>query len=386
MIKKSNKIRVLHVIDSLACGGAERMLITKLSHLNKEKFYNAVLYLYSDSYFLHEIKDLNINVYPADLKNAYHPLAALRSISNVIKKERIDIVHTNLFNADIYGRIGGKLSHVECIITTLHNLAYESAASFRNEFLFKKRRILDSLTGRLFNKAFIAVSDAVKKFAEWSLGFKNVNLIYNSIDLNILRPLLPGEKKDMREVLGLKQDTIVIVTTGRMDTQKGHAFLLEALNDPRIKGRDITLLLLGSGCLEGRLKDIAKALGIRDKVIFLGYRREIREILGCADIFVLPTVSEGFGLSLLEAMALGVPCIASDTGGIKEIIAHNDNGLLCEPSSSLGLAEAINMLIDDPVKRKRFSQNSFVKIAACFNIEKNISLLEKLYLDTVTKR
>ena len=189
------KIKILHVIESLACGGAERMLITTLSHLDKEKFHNSVLYLYDDSYFLPELKELDIDVYPIRMASAYRPLAALRGISGVIRKENIDIVHTNLFGADVYGRIAGRLANARCIVTTLHNLVYESTAGFRNSFFFERRKILDQLTGRLFNKAFVAVSGAVKASAEETLGFKNVNLIYNSIDLDMFNPLSREERE-----------------------------------------------------------------------------------------------------------------------------------------------------------------------------------------------
>ena len=380
-MESGRKIKVLHVIESLACGGAERMLITTLAHLDREKFHNVVIYLYKDSYFLPEIEAIGVDAYSANLKNVYHPLAALRSIYGVIKKEKIDIVHTNLFGADIYGRISAKLANVKSVITTIHNLAYNSPENFRSGFFFKRRKILDALTGRLCNKSFIAVSNAVKKSAEESLGFKNIKLIYNSVDLKKFSPLLPGEKKSARESLGLKENTVVIVTTGRLDPQKGHAFLLEALNAPGIKNENVALLLLGCGVLEDNLKDIIKTRGLEDKVIFLGRKKEVRQIVGCADIFVLPTISEGFGLSLLEAMALKVPCVASRTGGINEIIEDGRDGLLAEPGCADSIAQALVKLIGDPGKRRGIALSGYDKVVNNFDIEKNVKMLEKTYED-----
>jgi len=381
MQNNRTKIKILHIIESLACGGAERMLVTELSHLNKEKFYNVVLYLYDDPYFLPEIEKLDVGVYPVHLKNIYQPLAALRGISKVIKEERIDIVHTNLFGADIYGRIAGRLSNVKCTVTTLHNLAYESTESFRNNFFFQRRKVLDRLTGRLFNDAFVAVSGAVKRSAEELLGFRNVNLIYNSIDMEMFRPLAIEEKKHMREALGVKQDVVIIATAGRLDSQKGHIFLFDALTDPKVKESNIVLLVLGQGPSEAYLKSAAEARGIQDKVIFLGHRKDVREIVGCADIFVLPTLSEGFGLALLEAMALKVPCIASRTGGISEIIEDGKDGLLVDPGRSDLLAHAILELAEDPAKRDYLASNGCDEIVNNFDIRKNIKLLENLYKD-----
>lgn len=379
MSKNREKIKVLHVIESLACGGAERMLVTTLANLNKEKFHNSVAYLYDNTYFLADIEKLGINVYPIHIKNAYHALPALSRISGIIKKEDVDIVHTNLFGADIYGRIAGKLANARCVVTTLHNLVYESRDSFRNSLFFHRRRILDAITGRLFNKAFIAVSDAVKNSAQRTLGFKNVNLIYNSIDMNVFSPLSDEEKRKVREALSLKQDTFVIVTAGRLDAQKGHIFLLEALSDPRLKVADIKLLILGEGCLEKELKDLAENLGIREKVMFMGYRKDARNVVGCADAFILPTISEGFGLSLLEAMALKVPCIASRTGGVSEIIESGIDGLLVDPAQADLLAGAISELLSDPVRRRSIALNSYNKIAENFDIKKNVKMLEELY-------
>ena len=378
-MQNKNTINILHLIESLACGGAERMLITTLAHLDREKFHSAVAYLYEDSYFLPEIEKLGIDIYPLRVKNIYRPAAALSGISHALKREKADIVHTNLFGADIYGRIAGKLAGVKCIVTTLHNLAYEAPGSFRNNFLFQRRRILDGLTGRLCNDAFVAVSGAVKRSSEELLGFKNVNLIHNSIDTGMLRPLSPEEKKDARKALGLKQDGVIIATAGRLDDQKGHMFLLEALADPKIKDSNVMLLVLGQGSSEARLKSAAETRGIEDRVIFLGYRKEVRQMIGCADIFVLPTLSEGFGLVLLEAMALKVPCIASRTGGISEIIEDGKDGLLVDPGVSVPLARAILELAGDPDGRDRIASNGYDKVVNDFDIRKNIKLLENLY-------
>ncbi|MDD5136951.1 MAG: glycosyltransferase [Candidatus Omnitrophica bacterium] len=374
------KVNILHIIENLACGGAERMLITTLSHMDRERFHNTVVYLYDDSYFLTEIRDLKIDVYPVRLKNIYQPLAALRGISSIIKKEKIDIVHTNLFGADIYGRIAGKLSNAS-VVSTLHNMAYESAASFRNGLFLKRRKILDGITGRLCNKAFIAVSDAVRRSAEASLGFKNVSLIYNSIDPDAFTPVTNEEKKYMRKTLGVAEDAIVIATAGRLDSQKGHAFLLEALSDPGVKKTGAVLLILGSGSLEGQLKDIVGSRGLRDRVVFLGYRKDIRGIVGCADMFVLPTISEGFGLSLLEAMALKVPCIASRTGGISEIIENGRSGLLVKAGCADSIARAILEFTGNPALRREMALGGYNKVMKDFDIRNNVKILERLYED-----
>jgi len=386
MSNLNTKIKILHLIESLACGGAERMLIGHLSYLNRDKFYNVVSYLYDEEYFLPEILKMGIKAYPIHLKNIYQPFRAMKSLISIIKKEKIDIVHTHLFGASIYGRIAGKLANARGILTTIHNPDYELQFVFRNRLFFERRRLLDRFTGNFLNNTFIAVSKAVKETVEKSLGFKNIVVIYNSIDVEELKPLNEEERIYVKSNLGIKKNSAVIVIVGRLEEQKGHIFLLEALSQVELKNKDLTLFVLGQGPLEGSLKKIVKYFNIQDKVIFLGNRKDIRQIVGCADMFVLPSIFEGFGIVLLEGMALKIPCIASDVGGVSEIITNNENGLLVKPASSKALAEAILALMDNPVKRREFAENGYKKVVEDFNIKNNIKLLENVYTSVYSRQ
>ncbi len=370
-----NKTRILHIIESLGCGGAERALLTNLTYLNKDKFYNAVAYLYNDGFFLPDLKEIGVKAYPLSLKNIYHPFAAINRIIKIIKNEKIDIVHTNLFGADIYGRIAAKLAGVPYVVTTLHNLGYEQSS------VFDKRKIADNIARRFCDSRFIAVSETVKKSAERNLKIKNIRVIYNSIDINAFSPLEEQERIDIRNRLGIKKDVCVLTDVGRLDFDKGHNFLLKALTLGELKNKNFVLLLAGNGPAEAEFRDLCVELGIQEKVIFLGRRNDIRDIIGCSDLFILPTINEGFGIVILEAMALKIPCIASDIDGVREIIENGKDGILVKPASSELLSGAIFDLMNNPIKRTNIIEAGYAKIKEKYDIKNKVNLLEDVYLN-----
>jgi len=374
----NDKIRILHIIESLGSGGAERVLLTNLTYLDKDRFYNVVAYLYNDEFFLSDLKEIGVKTYSLNLKNIYQPFAAINRIIKIIKSEKIDIVHTNLFGADIYGRIAAKLTGVSHVITTLHNLGY------RRSFVFNKRKILDIITSKLSGCNFIAVSNAVKKSTEQQLGIRDIKIIYNSIDIDKFVPLGEKERAGIRSILDIKKDTYLLTDVGRLDFDKGHELLLKALALEKSKSNDFVLLLIGDGPAEQNLKDLCIKLGIQEKVKFLGRRKDIRDIVGCSDLFILPTINEGFGIVILEAMALKIPCVASNIDGIKEIIDNDVNGILAQPTP-VALSEAISSVVKDKNKKTEITDNAYIKVTSKFNIRGNIKKLEDIYIGLLYK-
>lgn len=379
-------MKILHIIESLKHGGAENLLAASLGYLSRDGFPSVACCLSdmdSDDSLLDDLRKIGIKVYSLNMKTIRFSLKAIIKLVSIIKKEKIDIIHTHLFGANLYGRIAGKITGAPYIITTLHNPDYEPYFTFHNRFSFERRRLLDKFTGKFFNDSFIAVSDAVKKSAEKYLGFKNIKVIYNSIDPDKFKPLTKEEKIIAREKFGILGESVVLGSVARLDFQKGHIFLFRALNDRRLRSLNIKLLLAGDGPLESLLKEEAERLKLRDRIIFLGKRKDVREMVGCCDIFILPSVYEGFGVSLLEAMALKIPCLASDVGGIKEIIANGKNGILVKPCSDSELSGAILNLIENPAKRSEIAEAGHKNVLEKFDSKHQIKLLEKIYLNAI---
>jgi glycosyltransferase involved in cell wall biosynthesis len=163
---------------------------------------------------------------------------------------------------------------------------------------------------------------------------------------------------------------------------KGHVFLLRAIRQLRESGvKDLTCLIIGEGRLEAELKDYAKAAGIEQNVRFLGYRRDIPDLLGLMDMVVMPSLRESFGIVALEAMAMKVPVVASRIGGLEEVVEHEKTGLLVPPGDAAALAEAIRGLADNPEKRRNMGKAGRQRVEQSFGLDSTVQRVEDLYME-----
>jgi len=224
----------------------------------------------------------------------------------------------------------------------------------------------------------IAVSKAAKAFIEHFTDTK-VEIIPNGVDDKTFHPNWNKEK--IKEEFGIEGEVILYVS--RMSYRKGPHVLLNAFS--QIK--DATLVMAGNGELSPFLKAQAKFLGIEDRVRFLGYvpTKELPKIFGMADIFVLPSITaEAFGIVILEAMASGVPIIATTVGGIPEVIKESESGLLVPPSNELELKNAIEKLLNDESLRKWLGQNGRKAVEEKYSWDNVIKEIEKAYEEVLS--
>lgn len=224
----------------------------------------------------------------------------------------------------------------------------------------------------------IAVSKAAKAFIEHFTDTK-VEIIPNGVDDKTFHP--NWNKEEIKEEFGIEGEVILYVS--RMSYRKGPHVLLNAFS--QIK--DATLVMAGNGELSPFLKAQAKFLGIEDRIRFLGYvpTKELPKIFGMADIFVLPSITaEAFGIVILEAMASGVPIIATTVGGIPEVIKESESGLLVPPSNELELKNAIEKLLNDESLRKWLGQNGRKAVEEKYSWNNVIKEIEKAYEEVLS--
>jgi glycosyltransferase involved in cell wall biosynthesis len=179
------------------------------------------------------------------------------------------------------------------------------------------------------------------------------------VDLNRFRKIKKGRARKRKE-RGISPDTLVVGYVGWLIPIKGVTFLISAMAEAVQQYSNSLLVLVGKGDEEGeeeaKLREQVKKLGLTDKVIFLGWRADVDEIMGCFDLFVLPSLNEGMGRVLVEAMAVGLPIVASDVGGIPDLVKDGNNGFLVPPSDADALKHAILDLLKDEAKRKRMGE------------------------------
>lgn len=368
-------MNILHLIENLDIGGAQTRIVNDLRLLDRKRFNNIVCSLTAGGRLVREIEGMGIKVFA--LNGAFN-LKSLAKLLRIIRQNDIDVIHTQLFFTDLYGRLAGKLSGTPFIVTTIQSSVYEPD----NVFLYSyKRQLLDSYSGRLCNSKFIAVSSFVKNSIINRLKFdpKKIEVIPNYIDFAALNRVCCQDVYALRKELGINSGDTVFITVSRLNPAKGLNYLLEAFSALSKQYPSVKLLIAGSGPSEVELKDISRILGIEDKAVFLGERNDIKELLHMSDIFVFPTLSEGLPLSLLEAMAVGKPCIASDIGPIKEIIKDDDNGILFRTKDSKDILRAMLEVMNDQQKSKQMLKKGSDFVKGQFDARMNVDLLESLY-------
>jgi glycosyltransferase involved in cell wall biosynthesis len=319
-----------------------------------------------------ELTKLNVKAYCVGMKSKFD-IMAIRRLSDIIKESRADVLHTYLFHANILGRIIGRINRVPVIISSERCLDLERRG-FNN--------LLNNLTLRWCSK-IVVVSDSVGKMlmARDKVPCSRIVRIYSGIefsnyDLNI-------DKDSNRKELGLKSDDVVIGTIGRLRPEKGHEYLIKAIAEVLRKFPEVRLLIAGDGAEENKLKCLSDKMGIKDKVIFTGFRNDIPEILSILDLFVLPSIEEGLPMAVLEAMASGRGIVATRIGGTEELIQDGVTGVLVPPKDVHALAGAIYGLLKEHDKINRFGMLAREAAKNNFSINNMLKNYERLYEELV---
>lgn len=361
------KIKILYIITGLAIGGAETLLLSIIQKLNKEIFTITIISLYKDDAFFPEFKKTGASVYCLNYSKKWNFFIIFHLIQ-IIKKEKPDIIHTHLPHGTIWGRIAAFFTKVKCIFTTEHNMSVWKKKHLFFYFLYK-------ITYRI-NTRIIAVSQAIKNkmITEFSIPEDKIVVIHNGIDIMKLR--VKHERPN--DLVAISHP--IICTIGRLHRSKGHRYLIKAFNDVVNEFPSANLLIVGDGDQRKYLENIVTENGLCNSVHLVGTRTNISAILQLTDIYVFPSLEEGLGISLIEACAVGKPCIASNVGGIPEVIVSGESGFLVPPADSSALASKIILLLKDNVRAKNLARCALKVVKDKFNIDDKVKNLEELYM------
>jgi glycosyltransferase involved in cell wall biosynthesis len=372
----SSTLRLAHVIETLGRGGAEGLLADVVARLDARRFTSRVIALEAPADLLERIQACGTPVELLGISPRRHPLKCLVAIGAALRRFAPNVVHTHLYYANVLGRLA-MMGREPRVVTTLHNpdYTYESRLSP----LFAIRKILDRITGRRRNDLFVAVSGAVAADYQKHMGWPNIAVIPNGVDVWRFTPGPPGPESQ-HWIPGEWR----LLSIGRLHPQKGHSVLMEALARLRGEGLAVGLVIAGDGPLRASLSALAEALSVGSSVRFLGAVEDVRGLLRSADAFVFPSRYEAFGVALLEAMACGCAVVASRTGGIPEIVREGESGILVPPGDPVAIADAIKTLIAQEGLRRRLRAGARER-AMAFSVQHTVERLEAAY-DAVAGR
>lgn len=343
-------MKVLYVINGLGTGGAERSLAEMLPHLAEHGVEPTIVCLNGRSEGVHEeVLQAGFNV---RVLRARHTAGCIRELRRLIQLEKPDIVHTTIFEADVTGRLAAWRTGVT-VVTTLVNTSYDPVRLDDpnvSRWKLAAMKTIDGWTARRMTHHFHAITRAVKDHAVEHLGLDPslITVIPRGRDFRRLGTLAPDRRGRVRASLGLPDDHRVVLNVARQEFQKGQRHLLEAFARLIPDDPDLVLLQVGrEGNATGELQTVAAQAGLGDRVRFLGHRDDVPDLLAAADVFVFPSLYEGLGGALIEALAMGIPLVVSDLPATREVAGDMGGTAFVEPANPRALAEALRAVLDD---------------------------------------
>lgn len=359
-------LRVLHLLVNLEMGGAERLLVDALPLFPRDKYCMKVLGLGKDGTVGELLRSKGISASALGGSKS-DPSFVLRLVK-YLTKNKPHILHTHLFMPGVLGRLIGKAVGIEIIISHEH---FQNAEIYHALLAIEKRtwRFADAsvfISKKIKEERSVCIPDSVKKF-----------VIYNGIDATEIER---GERRKGRQILGGRYEDVIVGWVGRVDEhEKNLTALLKAMKKVSSSHKNIKVVLIGEGKDIDKLKTATKQMGLDSTVAWLGAREDARSLYAGMDIFVLPSRFEGMPLVLLEAMSAGLPIVASQVGGIPEVVVDGETGFLVECDDYEALAERISLLANDTALRKKMGEKGKERFDKNFRIERFVEKLDNLY-------
>lgn len=361
--------RVLHIIDSLDLGGAQEVVLN-LATCGSNRFRHEVATLHGHGIYWDRLRQAGVKVHSLS-PHKFLPLY-LASIPWRLIAGRPDILHCHLIPSNIIAKPLGALLGVPVIINHDHTNDTRRAES-------ALLLAMDRFSNR-FASHIVTVSGSCRDFliARESIPARDVTLVPNAIDLRRFSPAAAGGEQ-ARNALGVPASARIVAGVGRLNPQKNFSLFLDIAAQLAPRFSDLYFLLAGNGPEEKMLCEKASALGILDRVIFSGYVADTRSVYLAADVLLMPSRYEGLPMTLLEAMAMGLPVVASKLDGIAEVIDDGSEGFLVPSGDAALFVERTAALLGDSVLSARIAKNARAKIESRFSVERMTSSVEAIY-------
>lgn len=367
---------VLHVIARLPVGGVEQQLLTVVKHYDRERFTPLVCSLSDKGPIGAEIESAGIEVISLGSLRHTFSWATVTALARVMSERRVAVVRTHQYHANLYGRLAAIGARVPCVVASVHN------AYTRDRKLH--RRMINYILSR-FTDRVVAVSESVRhdvmKYDH--LPGDKVIVIRNGIDVEAFQS---RERSAVRSEFGIADGVPVVGTVGRLTPQKGHHSLIEAFARLAPDFPAAVLMVVGEGPLKEDLQGYAGRLGVADRVIFTGLRRDIPQLLAAMDVFVLPSLWEGMPNALIEAMASGKAAITTDFAFAREIVNSDRLGILVPPQDSNAIARSVASLLRDATRSKRLGEAARENVRLQFSITRTVDTYCSLFIEIMGQK
>ncbi|MHB8742772.1 MAG: glycosyltransferase [Sulfuricaulis sp.] len=362
----SRPLHIQHVLLSLQPGGLENGVVNVVNGLNPHRFQSSICCLKQAGEFASRILPGRAQIHEMGLQGGNDYCLPLR-LARIFRRTQTDIVHTRNPESFFYGFLGAKLAGVRVLIHSEHGRTFPDKPN-----RMRLQRLLSQYTNRIFS-----VSEQLKQDLTTHVGIPAacIEVLYNGVDTNKTHA---RDRIAVRQELNVCDSDIVIGSVGRLVPVKNYAILLRAVS-ALLANHEVKAIFVGEGPERPALEALTDSLQIRQAVRFLGHRNDVRDMLAGMDIFVLPSQSEGMSNTLLEAMAAGIPVVASDVGGNTEIVRDKQDGLIFPHNDLTKLQTCLAILCHDDTYRKQLGGTGRLRALQAFSIQAMIARYEDLY-------
>jgi glycosyltransferase involved in cell wall biosynthesis len=318
--------------------------------------------------------------------NIIDDLISFCKLYKFLKKEKPDIVHTHGAKAGALGRLAARLTGVPVIIHTFHGHMFRSYYNWlKTKYFLLVERLLARITDKI-----IVISESQKGEIKRYLNLKDDNklpLVLLGFELDRFLKINKGEDK-LRQKESIPQEAIVVGTAGRLTAIKNYEMFIKAAKEIKKRSNDkiIKFLIVGGGELKNKLTALSSKLGIQKDVIFAGWRKDMDSVYTAMDIVVLTSLNEGTPVSLIEALASAKPVVATDVGGVREVVENGKSGFVVPSNDINAFSEATSILINDKKKRYEFGLYGRDFVKERHSKDKLIKAIDNLYCDQLQKK
>lgn len=378
------RYRVAHVITRLELGGAQQNTLYCAAHHDRARFEVDLVAgrggLLDDDAL--RLTDTTVHLL-GELRHPIRPwwdAVALWSLTALFRRRRLDLVHTHSSKAGILGRVAARLAGVPAVAHTVHGWSFNEVQSPPVRRLFVAfERLAAALTDRI---VVVTEADRTKGLQAGIGRDDRYRLVRSGIDAALYEhPAVP--RSEVRRSLGLTEDDLVVGTIACLKPQKAPLDFVEAARIARAEEPRLRFFVAGDGPLRGAVEEEIRSRGLGEHVLLLGWRRDVADLLHAMDLFLLTSRYEGLPRVVLQAMAAGVPVVATAVDGTPDVVRDGETGALVPPGRPDEAARRLVALSRDPGARERLAARARASLGAEFDVREMVRRLETVYVEVL---
>lgn len=363
------KRTILHTIETGGPGGAETVLLNLTTRLDPDRFRSIVV-LCHDGWLRQRLLERGVETHLVEW-NAWYDFRLPRALISLVRREKVDLIHSHLPDQNFYACVAGRLSRTKTIVTYHGPVELAQADHAKEAFKLRVVRTTAACT--------TVVCDYVgKMLAERGFPTSKIVRIYNGVALERFSQSLNGH---FRSELGFAKENKLVGMIANIRRPKGYEFFVRAARQVADRIPAARFVAVGDidKTLGPPLQALVEQLGLQERFFFAGTRADVPEVLSSLDVFVLSSLSEGFPLATLEAMAAGKPVVVTNTGGTSEVVQDGSTGFLVPPGDAGALASRMCQLLENPAKAAEMGAHARERIEREFAIPQMVKRYEQLY-------